>query len=47
MAVLSKFKSHSNAVDYFKEFPFYNIPIKKPKVKGLENIIQLAEQLAT
>ena len=25
-----KIKSHSNAVDYFKELPFYNKPIKKP-----------------
>ena len=42
-AVLSKTKSHSNAVDYFKELPFYNKPIKKPKVKRLKNIDQLAE----
>ena len=32
MAVLSKIKSHSDAVDYFKELPFYNKPIEKPKV---------------
>ena len=31
MAVLSKIKSHPSAVDYFKELPFYNKPIKKPK----------------
>ena len=31
MAVLSKNKSHSDAVDYFKELPFYNKPIEKPK----------------
>ena len=43
MAVLSKTKSHSYAVDYFKELPFYNKPIKKPKVKRLKNIDQLAE----
>ena len=43
MAVLSKIKSHSDAVDYFKELPFYNMPIKKPKVKCLKNIDQLAE----
>ena len=36
MAVLSKIKSHSDAVDYFKELPFYNNPIKKPKVKRLK-----------
>ena len=43
MAVLSKIKPHSDAVDYFKEFPFYNKPIQKPKVKRLKNIDRLAE----
>ena len=43
MAVLSKIKSHSDAVDYFKELPFYNKPIEKPKVKRLKNIDRLAE----
>ena len=43
MAILSKIKSHSDAVDYFKELPFYNKPIKKPKVKYLKNIDRLAE----
>ena len=43
MAVLSKIKSHSDKVDYFKELPFYDKPIKKPKVKHLKNIYQLAE----
>ena len=43
MAILSKIKSHSDAVDYFKELAFYNKPIKKPKVKGLKNIDRLAE----
>ena len=43
MAILSKIKSHSDAVDYFKEFRFYNKPIAKPKVKRLKNIDQLAE----
>ena len=42
MAILSKIKSHSDAVDYFKELPFYNKPIEKP-VKRLKNIDQLAE----
>ena len=45
MAVLSKSKSHSDAVDYFKELPFYNKPIKKARVKRLTNIDQLAELL--
>ena len=43
MAVLSKLKPHSDTVDYFKELPFYNKPIKKPKVKGLKNIDWLVE----
>ena len=43
MAVLSKIKSHSDAVDYLKELPFYNKPIEKPKVKHLKNIDQLVE----
>ena len=43
MAVLSKIKSHLSAVDYFKELPFYNKPIEKPKIKRLKNIDQLAE----
>ena len=36
MKILSKIKSHSDAVSYFKERPFYNTPIKKPKVKRLK-----------
>ena len=43
MAVLSKIKSYSDAVDYFKGLPFYNKPIKKTKVKRLKNIDRLAE----
>ena len=43
MAVLSKIKSHSDALDYFKELPFYNKSFEKPKVKRLKNIDQLAE----
>ena len=43
MTILSKIKPHSDAVDYFKELPFYNKPIKKPKVKRLKNIDRLAE----
>ena len=42
-AVLSKIKPHSDAVGYFKELPFYNKPIKNPKVKHLRNIYRLAE----
>ena len=43
VAVLSKIKPYSDAVDYFKELPFYNKPIKTPKVKHLKNIDRLAE----
>ena len=42
-AVLSKIKPHSDPIDYFKELPFYNKQIKKPKVKGLKSIDRLAE----
>ena len=40
---MSKIKPHSYAVNYFKEPPFYNKPIKKTKVKRLKNIDRLAE----
>ena len=43
MAILSKIKPYSDAIDYFKKLPFYNKPIKKPKVKRLKNIDRLAE----
>ena len=43
MAVLSKIKCHSDVIYYFKELPFYNKPIKEPKVKCLKNIDQLIE----
>ena len=46
MTVLSKIKSHSDAVDYFKEIPLYNKSIEKPKIKRLRNIDRLAEQLS-
>ena len=43
MAVLSKIKPNSDAVDYFEELPFYNKSIKKPKVKCLKDIDRLTE----
>ena len=43
MAILSKIKSYSDAVDYFKELPFYNKPIEKLKVNCLKNIDRLPE----
>ena len=39
-SIVSKIKSHSDVVDYF---PFYNKPIKKPKIKPLKNIDLLVE----
>ena len=39
MAVLSKIKSHSDAVNYFKELLFYNKPTEKPKAKRLKILI--------
>ena len=39
MAVLSKINSRQVVVDNFKELPFYNNPIKKPKVKRLKTLI--------
>ena len=38
MKVLKKIKSHADAINYFKEFPFYNTYIKKSKIKQLKNI---------
>ena len=43
MAVLSKIKPQFDAADYFQELPFYNKPIKKPKVKRLKNTDRLVE----
>ena len=39
MAVLSEI----NRVNYFKELPFYNKPIEKPRIKRLADINLLAE----
>ena len=39
MTILSKIKSHSDPGGYFKELPFYIIPIEKPKVKRLKTLI--------
>ena len=43
MTLLSKTKSDSDALDDFKKVPFYNKPIKNPKVKRLKNINRLVE----
>ena len=46
MTILSKIKSHSDLINYFKELPFQYKPIERP-VKRLKNIDPLlAEQLS-
>ena len=42
MAILSKIKSHSDVINYFKELPFYNKPIERP-IKRLKKIDSLVE----
>ena len=37
MTVKEKIQSHPWVVDYFKEIPFYNKPIEKPKIKRLKS----------
>ena len=43
MAVGKKIKSHTDVVGYFKELPFYNKHIQKPRVKRLKNVDFLSE----
>ena len=43
MAIKTKTKSHPSVVDYFKEIPFCNKYIEKPKIKRLKNIALLSE----
>ena len=43
MAVGKKIKSHTDVVGYFKELPFYNKHIQKPRVKRLKNVDFLCE----
>ena len=42
MTVLSKIKSDSDAVDYFKKLPFYNKPIEKQNVKRLKKHLSIS-----
>ena len=41
MAILSKTKSHSDVINYFKELSFYNKTTKKP-VKSSKSLDRLA-----
>ena len=43
MTVKEKIKSHLGVVGYFKELPFYNKYIEKPKIRRLKNIDLLSE----
>ena len=43
MAVKEKTKSRPDVVDYFKELPFHNKYIEKPKIKHLNNIDLFSE----
>ena len=45
MTILEKIKSHPDVKNYFKELPFYNKCIEKPKTKRLKNIDLLSELL--
>ena len=38
MTALKKIKSHPDVINYFKEPPFYNTYIEKPKIKPLKSI---------
>ena len=43
MPTSKKVKSYPNVVEYFKELPFYNKHIEKPKIKCLKNIDLFSE----
>ena len=43
MTALKKVKSDPGVVEYFKELPFYNKHIEKPKIKRLKKIDLLSE----
>ena len=43
MTVVKKIESHPDVVNYFKELPFYNKYIEKPKIKLSKNIDLLSE----
>ena len=43
MTILSKIKSHSDVINYFKEVPFYNQPIERPfkRLKEIDLLVEL------
>ena len=43
MKITTKTKYHPYVVEYFKDLPFYNKSIEKPKIKRLKNIDLLSE----
>ena len=43
MTVQKKIKLHPDIVNYFKELPFYNRYIEKPKIKRLKHSDLLSE----
>ena len=43
MTALKKIKFHPDVLNYFKELPFYNTFIEKPKIKPLKNIDLLSD----
>ena len=43
MTIPKKIKSHPDVINYFKEIPFYNTFIEKPKIECLKNIDLLFE----
>ena len=43
MTALKKIKYHPDVVDYFKELPFFNKHIEKPKIKRLKDTDLLSE----
>ena len=45
MTALEKIKSHPDVVGYFKELPFYNKRIEKPKIKLLLSELPFYEEL--
>ena len=43
MKIKTKIKYHPYVVEYFKDLPFYNKSIEKPKIKRSKNIDLLSE----